>query len=104
VSQPVRLAEDRSMVVPRGHVVKTAYVDMGQIRMACRERMTCADVERAYQRHVQLGDAQMWPCPVGQWRDGAFYITDGRHSYVACLLLGLTHLLVAWLAPAEEAP
>lgn len=93
----VATPEDRTMVVPRGHVVKTAYVPVHRIRMACRERMDASAVERAYRRQLSLGDAQAWPCPVGWWEGDTFCLQDGRHAYVAALMLGFDHLLVAWL-------
>jgi hypothetical protein len=45
---------------------------------------------------LQLGSQQRWPCPVGHWEGERFVITDGRHQYVAALMLGLEFLLVAW--------
>jgi hypothetical protein len=54
------------------------------------------DVDRAFQRVLQLGDSSMWPCPNGHWDGERFVIEDGRHEYIASLMLGRTHLLVAW--------
>jgi hypothetical protein len=59
-----------------------------------------AEVERAYRRQLELGDGQPWPPPTGYWRaDRRFVLTDGRNRYVACLMLGVEHVLVAWLVP-----
>jgi hypothetical protein len=74
---------DRALIVQPGHIVRTAYVDVG-------------DVDRAFQRVLQLGESSMWPCPNGHWDGERFVIEDGRHEYIASLMLGRTHLLVAW--------
>lgn len=89
--------EDRSISVPPGALVKTGYVKMEQVRLACRDRMAVGDVDRAYQRRIQLNGHQPWPCPRGRWDDGMFVIEDGRHDYVAALMLGCEYILVAWL-------
>lgn len=95
---PVAIAADRSMAVPAGHIVKTAYVPVEAIRMACRERMAVGDVDRAYQKKLQLGSQSSWPCPNGRWlNDTTFELHDGRHEFIATLMLGHTHLLVAWI-------
>jgi hypothetical protein len=96
-TQPVALAEDRSLVVPPGSRVRTDYVAIDRISLACRDRMAVGDVDRAYQWQLQLGNQQRWPCPVGRWDGERFVITDGRHQYVASLMLGMEHLLVAWV-------
>ena len=94
---PIRTAEDRSMAVPADRIVKTARVEMHRIRLACREPMSTSDVEQARQRLLCLGDQDAWPCPVGEWQDGWFALVDGRHAYLAALMLGRERLLVAWL-------
>lgn len=95
---PARIAADRSLIVPAGHIVRTAYVPVGQIDLACRDRMAVGDVDAAYRRRLQLGSAQPWPPPVGRWTEGGrFAIHDGRHEYVGALMLGFERLLVAWL-------
>jgi hypothetical protein len=101
----VAIAADRSIRVPPGALVRTGYVELERVRLACRDRMAVGDVEVAYRRRLQLGDAQEWPPPVGEWTGDRFTVLDGRHSYVAALMLGSTHLLVAWLedAPAPSA-
>lgn len=101
MTEPVRLAEDRTLSVPPGALVKTAYVPLENIRMACRDRMALGDVERAHNRQLQLGDHQAWPPPVGRWEAGTFVLTDGRHAFIAALMLGMPKLLVAWVATPE---
>lgn len=90
--------------VPPGHVVRTGYVAIADV--VCQSRpghqLLPAEVERAYRRQLDFGDEQGWPPPTGYWRpDGRFVLTDGRNRYVACLMLGVAHLLVAWLVPPE---
>lgn len=93
--------------VAAGHVVETAYVPTEEIVIHARgHQLSPAAVERAYCRQLELGDDQVWPPLTGYWRgDGRFVLTDGRHRFVAALMLGMEHLLVAWLvAPAVECP
>lgn len=94
---PIAIAEDRSIAVPPGHIVRTGYVPVEQVTMACRERMTPGDVKGAYERLLQLGGHQPWPAPRGHWQGDRFVVVDGRHQFVASLMLGLTHMLVAWV-------
>ena len=100
-TQPIALVEDRSIAVPNGAVIRTGYVDVFLCRLACRERMAVGDVNGAYQRRIQLGDRQPWPCPRGHWQDGVFVIVDGRHEWVAAVMLGLSHILVAWIEEVQ---
>ena len=92
----VMVAMDRSLIVEPGRRVVSGYVEVHKVRMACRDRMSVGDVEQAYRRQLQLGDSQVWPCPVGRWEGEQFVLYDGRHAYVAALMLGFTWLLVAW--------
>jgi len=96
-AQPVSLAIDRSFAVPAGCVVKTGYVDVFKVRLACRERMAVGDVAAAYQKVLQLGDSEQWPCPTGQWDKDIFELSDGRHQWIASVMLGKTHMLVSWI-------
>ena len=59
--------------------------------------MAMGDLDRAYQRRLQLGEHQPWPCPRGHWEGERFVLVDGRHDYVAALMLGHGHLFVAWV-------
>lgn len=95
--EPVAISADRSLLVKPGKVVKTGYVDVWKVRLACRERMAVGDVSAAYQKLLQLGDSSEWPCPVGEWDGETFVVHDGRHCWVASVMLGKTHMLVAWM-------
>jgi hypothetical protein len=98
VNAPVRVAEGRSLLVPPGMIVRTGYVRIDRVRLACRDRMAIGDVERAYERRIQNAPGQPWPCARGEWDGEIFVVVDGRHDYVAALMLGVEWLLVAWLA------
>ena len=105
---PVRspLEEWGGTVVPAGHTVETGYVPIHEVvcHAAHGSQLLPAEVERAYRRQLALEDGQAWPPPTGYWRDdGRFVLTDGRNRYVAALMLGVRHLLVAWLRPPAAA-
>lgn len=97
----IMLAEDRSLSVPPGRTVRTGYVSVWAVRLGCRERMAVGDVKQSYERRLQLGEHQPWPCPRGEWSGeperSDFIIHDGRHEYVATLMLGHEYILVAWI-------
>lgn len=99
---PIAISEDRSVAVPPGRIIRTGYVPIDRVTLACRDRMAVGDVDRAYQRLLQLGDHQPWPSPRGHWDGDRFVIVDGRHQYVASLMLGIEHILVAWLAEPDS--
>lgn len=97
-AQPLTLTTDRALAVPPGKLVRTAYVEVHRVRLGCRERMGVGDVERAYEKRLQLGANSPWPPPYGRWlEDGWFEIADGRHEYIATLMLGHSHIFVAWV-------
>jgi hypothetical protein len=90
--------------IPPGHIVRTGYVPTEAVVCHARpgHQLLPAEVERAYRRQLELGDQQPWPPPTGYWRqDHRFVLTDGRNRFVAALMLGIEHLLVAWLVPLE---
>lgn len=99
MAEPLRLATDRAFVVPPGMLVRTGYVPVHKVRLACHDRMAVGDVDRAYQKRLQLGANQPFPPPNGEWEGDTFAIHDGRHEFVASLMLGQSHILVAWLEP-----
>jgi hypothetical protein len=102
VTEPLSIVQDRGLAVPPGAIVRTGYVEVHKIRLACRERMAVGDVAQAYQKRLQLGANAPWPPPYGVWaQDGWFEIHDGRHEYVATLMLGHSHVFVAWIERPE---
>lgn len=100
-----RLANDRALRVRSTEKVCTAWVSVDGIRMANRTRMSPEAVEKKYRELLQLGFDQSFPPPNGYWDpvDGAFVILDGRHEYLAALMLGRDKLFVAWVEEEEEA-
>jgi hypothetical protein len=94
--EPVATPDDRSVAVESGRIVKTGYVPVEQVTILNRSRMAIGDVDLAYRKRLSLGNRQPWPCPVGYWHSERFILVDGRHEYVAALMLGCTHILVAW--------
>jgi hypothetical protein len=88
---------DRSMLVKPGQIVRTGYVDVFKVRLASRERMAVGDVDRAFQRVLQAGADSQFPCPNGRWDGDTFVIHDGRHAWLASVMLGKSHILVAWI-------
>lgn len=97
MAEPILTAEDRTISVPIGAIVRTGYVDVHRVRLACRERMALGDLRAPYERRLQMGGQQPWPPPVGHWEGDWFVIEDGRHEYVAALMLGYDAILVAWM-------
>jgi hypothetical protein len=100
--RPLFLADDRSIAVPPGWLPVTGYVPIHKIKMVCRERMAIGDLDRAYQKRLQAGENQPWPCPTGKWDDETFLLHDGRHEYIASLMIGYEYLLVTWLEKQNE--
>ena len=91
--------------VAAGQTVSTGYVPIHDVvcEASFGHQLYPGEVERAYRRQLELGSDQSWPPPTGYWRtDRRFVLTDGRHRYVASLMLGMEFLLVAWLEPPTE--
>jgi len=72
-------------------------VNVWDCELACRARMAVGDVSNAFQKLLQCGSGTPWPCVRGYWRDKTFVIEDGRHEYIASLMLGKEFILVAWI-------
>jgi hypothetical protein len=98
---PSFVAPDRSMRVPPGMVVRTGYVSVWKCQLGSRASMAVGDVADAHRRLLQLGPDTLWPCINGEWSGSeVFVIHDGRHEYIASLMLGRAYVLVAWLESA----
>lgn len=97
VPQPVLMAHDRSIRVPGGNRIHTDYVNVFAVRLECRDRMAVGDVAAAYDKCLQLGRDEQFPCPTGYWEGETFVLLDGRHHWIASIMLGKTHILVAWI-------
>ena len=60
-------------------------------------------VEKKYRRLLSLGECAPWPPIVGHWEEGRFVVCDGRHDYLAALMIGRDKLFVCWLEATPEA-
>jgi hypothetical protein len=98
----VMVSEDRSMCVQPHQVVRTAWVDIDLCRLSFRLPMSPEAVEKKYRRLLNLGQCAPWPPIVGHWEDGRFVVCDGRHDYLAALMIGRDKLFVCWLEAAPE--
>lgn len=86
-------------VVPRGCVERQGYVPMGRITLGDPGRIDPAAVTEKYREliHLTYTGAQPSPPPVGRWLDdGTFEIIDGRHHWLALVMLGYRTFLVRW--------
>jgi hypothetical protein len=99
----VTVAEGRSMCVQPNQVVRTAWVDIDLCRLSFRLPMSPEAVEKKYRRLLNLGECAPWPPIVGHWEVGRFVVCDGRHDYLASLMIGRDKLFVCWLDAAPEA-
>jgi hypothetical protein len=93
----VLVAEDRSMCVQPHQVVQTAWVDIDLCKLGCRMPMSPEAVEKKFRRLLNLGDCAPWPPIVGHWEGERFLVDDGRHDYLAALMLGREKVFVCWL-------
>jgi hypothetical protein len=100
----VLVAEDRSMCVQPDQVVRTAWVDIDLCKLVGRVRMSPEAVEKKFRRLLNLGEAAPWPPVVGHWQGERFLVDDGRHDYLAALMLGREKLFVCWLDYASTEP
>ncbi len=94
----VIVAEDRSLCVRQDQFVKTAWVDIDKCRLGCRVQMSPEAVEKKFRMLLNIGNGNAhWPPPVGHWDEDRFVVCDGRHEYLASLMMGRSHLFVCWL-------
>lgn len=96
--KPVADLIDRSILVPRSKYICTAWITVSTCTLGNHAPMSPEAVEKAYRRLLSQGDAASWPPPNGEWLGDRFVIHDGRHEYIASLMLGRTEILVAWMA------
>lgn len=97
----VSVAEDRAMLVQPDQVVATAWINIDACRLGSRSVMSPEAVEKKFRRLLQQGEGSPWPPVVGHWEGSRFVIDDGRHEYMATLMLGRRRIFVAWLTAAE---
>ena len=88
---------DRTISVPPGSIVRTGYVPIEKIRLSSYENLSLPDIKEKYEIFKQNAPNQIFPCPIGNWEQVNFVIVDGRHAFVALMILGMSHILVAWI-------
>ena len=93
----VTVAEDRSMCVQPHQVVRTAWIDIDSCKLGFRLRMSPEAVEKKFRRLLNLGEGAPWPPIVEHWEGERFLVDDGRHDYLAALMIGRDKLFVCWL-------
>ena len=97
------MVEDREIQVSPGDTVRTAWVDIDQCYIVNRSRMSPEAVEKKYRKLLQAGDSAFFPPPNGRWEGSRFAVLDGRHEYIAALMLGRDKVLVAWVEKSGSA-
>ena len=98
----VMVAEDRSMCVQPDQIVRTAWIDVDLCVLGSRLPMSPEAVEKKFRRLLNIGDAAPWPPIVGHWEGERFLVDDGRHDYLAALMLGRERVFVCWLDGATD--
>jgi hypothetical protein len=91
------------MMIDEGHVMRSAYVKTAEIVFPMGGRpMAVASVEEKVRRASAYPGREFYPLPVGKWVERRFHLWDGRHRYIAALMLGQETMLVCWTEPATE--
>lgn len=88
---------DRSLVIDPKHHVRTAWIDIDLCVIGNRAQMSPEAVEKSFRRLLSQGDCGSWPPVNGHWLGKRFIVCDGRHEYIASLMLGRKNLFVAWV-------
>lgn len=97
----VRIPEDRSISVGPHQFVQTAWVDIDCCKLGSRVPLSPGSVEQKFRRLLCLGECAPWPPIVGHWEGDRFVVDDGRHEFVASLMIGRAAVFVCWLATLE---
>lgn len=88
---------DKSISVPPGQTVRTGYVHVDCIILACKDKMCIASVKEKYELILQNAANSIYPTPIGEWRNDRFVLIDGRHTFIAYVINGYQWVLVSWL-------
>ena len=99
----VAVYEDRSLCVQPGQLVHTAWVDIDACKLGFRSQMSPEAVEKKYRRLLCMGDNAPWPPVIGKWDGDRFIVQDGRHDYLASIMIGRASLFVCWLEDSHPA-
>lgn len=92
---------DRSLRISRNQWVRTDWIPIDACSMGNRDRMSPEAVESKYRRLLCMGDDAPWPPIIGRWDKDRFVILDGRHEYIASLMLGREKVFVCWIIEDE---
>lgn len=86
------------MIVPAGHILKSAYVRTADIVFPLDpiKPMAVASVEAKIKGYTGHPDVEFYPLPVVRWVEDRPHLWDGRHRYIASLMLGRETMLVCW--------
>ena len=63
-------------------------MDIDLCRLDFQLPMNPEAVEKKYRRLLNIGDCAPWPPVVVHWEGERFLVDDGRHDYLAALMLG----------------
>jgi hypothetical protein len=94
---PIAVFEDRSISVGPNQHVMTAWVHIDKCKLGCRVQMSPEAVEKKFRKLLNMGECAAFPPIVGHWENGRFVVDDGRHEYLASLMLGREKVFVGWL-------
>jgi hypothetical protein len=94
--------DDRSLKIEQNQKVVTNWIPINNCYFANRDRMSPEAVEVKYRKLLCQSGAAIWPPINGIWVSDRFEIHDGRHEYVACLMLGYEKIFVAWVEENNE--
>jgi hypothetical protein len=90
------------MHIPKGHILKSAYIPIEDIVFTCDVPMGVEGVRDKINQWLSHKEGQSYPLPVGEWKDGKLHLWDGRHRYIAALMLARKSMLIAWVEKGEE--
>lgn len=91
----------QAVIVPAGHIVVSGHVRTKEIVFPdhCAP-MAIASVKEKIDQFTHIKTGEAYPLPLGAWQDGRFHLWDGRHRYIAALMLARETMLVAWIEKA----
>jgi hypothetical protein len=91
------------VIIPAGHILKSGYVNTSEIVFPHHhaDPMAVAAVEDKVRQYTSIKEGSAYPLPIIEWIDGKPVLKDGRHRYIASLMLGRKTMLVAWVEPVS---
>lgn len=85
------------MCVQPSQTVCARWIDIDKCKLGSRAQMAPEAVEKKFRKLLQQGECASWPPIVGHWDGDRFQVDDGRHEYLASLMLGRAQVFVCWL-------